>query len=964
MASPKIAPDDLKNLQKAIENLTNSIVTGNLFGNTLNDNNQMNNARNYSNDFLKAASKRLRDQEKNIKGQDLYAKLERRKIRQQQRSVDSIRKYGYDKIAARAAVVNGIAEIGKSVINIIVAFGERDIALKKAAYEYQAKTLQINLERESKIIAQGMKSFTSGFTKNAVEVAYDFTKAGYDIGKTNISTTLTKQIAEKQLSVSRQQANIAFAGAMTGSIATILGTSIGLAIAGPIGAAVGMAIGGVVTHGVQSLGGLSVKRAQLELEIQEKVKETSDSFLENFQKFTESWDDLYKQTTDFVLKVNDASRKFSVSIGYIGDEFGETFANTMINMSQEIMANGKTMSEVFGKEMEKLPQIMDSYMQASSRAVNMSAQDYGNIMGTGRLFGMSSEEASSLYGSMNIFNASISSASDSMGIMYHQITRMGLSSKKFGKDLVENLKLAQKYNFKGGVDNMMKLTKWAQQTRFNLNSAASFADSIMNDSLSGALEKAAKLQVLGGSAAIYSDPLGMLYDAGADVGNMAERMASMFNDITGTFNRKTGETEFNWYENRMLAARAQAMGMDVGEVRNMIRQNQKQGVINRELRGSGLSKEDKLAIGNRATYNQDKRRWEVTDIRGEVHDIQDYANGKANIEDLLPADTQEAILEVAEKSLSHLESLDKQTYYFMTKLGVENIEDIYGTVDTQREDQRKLYENNWDKVNQIFDMARQHNEAMSKLNLDIMQTGLNQLDLLKNIWKGYEIQVKELMNAENINLIKTAADKWATSTLDFINFIRENVMGKQTSLSEAVEESKKAAKKDFDNLTVEVNEAYKNKDFGRAMALENARNADASVMTGVHVGPGMHFDGYGFTNGGMITGASNVKSINDGGINVRTAYKDQYLAAMPNGPIDKILQQLIPGLQALLLNDNRNSNSNSANINVNGKLELSQDGSTLNLVELIKNNPAMGPQFIYALMKALGKPVYNTKFLG
>lgn len=165
-------------------------------------------------------------------------------------------------------------------------------------------------------------------------------------------------------------------------------------------------------------------------------------------------------------------------------------------------------------------------------------------------------------------------------------------------------------------------------------------------------------------------------------------------------------------------------------------------------------------------------------------------------------------------------------------------------------------------------------------------------------------------------------------------------------------------------MTVEVNEAYKNKDFGRAMALENARNADASVMTGVHVGPGMHFDGYGFTNGGMITGASNVKSINDGGINVRTAYKDQYLAAMPNGPIDKILQQLIPGLQALLLNDNRNSNSNSANINVNGKLELSQDGSTLNLVELIKNNPAMGPQFIYALMKALGKPVYNTKFLG
>ena len=121
-------------------------------------------------------------------------------------------------------------------------------------------------------------------------------------------------------------------------------------------------------------------------------------------------------------------------------------------------------------------------------------------------------------------------------------------------------------------------------------------------------------------------------------------------------------------------------------------------------------------------------------------------------------------------------------------------------------------------------------------------------------------------------------------------------------------------------------------------------------------------DTKGNNNGGLITGATNVKPINDGAVNVRTAPSDQYLAAMPNGPIDKILQQLIPGLQALIqMNGGHNSQGGEVNINLGGKIDLSQNGSTVNLVEIMRNDPTTASNFIATLMRAMeinesGKP--------
>lgn len=850
-----------------------------------------------------------------------------------------------DRLNRTASIVNGITKIGTELINMYAGYAEYQMALTRANLEYRSKIEQLHLEKDSKVIAQGMKSITFGFSKNANELAYDATTSSYDLAQTNIRTAQEMKIAGKTLTKDIASAKAEMWTGMLSSGTTILGTAIGMAIAGPVGAAVGGmfgAIGGFFTNAFQKLAGVDIKRMELAIKQAELVSNLMQQYTEKFAQTVKPWDDLYKATTDFVLKLDDAGKRFGVTIGFTGDKF----SNNLIDMAQAQIVGASNLAQIFGKEAEKIPEYMDNFMSSSMRNVMLSAQDLGNIMGTAKIFGMSGAESANLYGSMNVFNTSVSSASDTMGVMYHQITRMGLSSKKFGKDLVDNLKLAQKYNFRGGVDNMMKLTKWAQQTRFNLNSAASFSDKIMNGSLSEALETSAKLQVLGGNAAMYSDPLGMLYDSGVDVGSMAERMHKMFGDITGTFNSRTGETEFSWYENKMLMERAKALGMDPAEVKNMIRQSQKQGAIDKVI-GNRLSEEDRTAIGNRATYNKNTGNWEVVDIKGKTHDINEYINGEADIDELLPADTQESILKVAQESLSHQEKLDNAVTDINTKLGGEKKNDIFTTVDNERQTLTNFYNNNWNNILGGWNAAREHSENMFKANIHLMGKTAEDLTLIKNIYEGFEKQITEIVDDKKMfQQLKDGAAQFKKGTEALQKWVEGLIKEK---------EAPPKPKSDFEYNMDKASEHASQGDYFTAAVYCQAANVTS-----------LQKDGVGQTNGGIITSASNIKSINDGSVNVKTDRQDQYLAAMPNGPIDKILQQLIPGLQALLRNNDKSTtySANGVNINVNGQIMLTQDGTTINLVDVMRNNPAMAMKFVKVLARASevndnGRPIHN-----
>jgi hypothetical protein len=151
-----------------------------------------------------------------------------------------------------------------------------------------------------------------------------------------------------------------------------------------------------------------------------------------------------------------------------------------------------------------------------------------------------------------------------------------------------------------------------------MQSLGGMIDKILDGGLEGVIEQSSRLQVLGGNAAIYSDPFSMMYNAGAD----PEALAQQFQDMTkgmGNINRKTGETEFSWSENMMLREIAKNQGRDVADVMDEVRARNRRESVNLAMtpaQKQNFTQDQIDYIGNLAHYSQEKGGFVVNVYKG------------------------------------------------------------------------------------------------------------------------------------------------------------------------------------------------------------------------------------------------------------------------------------------------------------------------------------------------------------
>ena len=668
---------------------------------------------------------------------------------------------------ADALLENGVIKLGFGYLNDVTSHYfeslNQSLNLTKAALEQQNKIYIANMELASKVLQNSLNVAVDGFSKSANEIASQSLKYRISEAKANIEAEKKKYILEKTFMTERMKAQGAMVSSFSDMINNYATNSFGL-IQGLFDAQPGSGIksimekigqlgqdAGKILSGMAGIagGGVSLgaqvgnesaklfntalkKNVSYSLEVMqyeklkaEMIADHIEAAINSASDILEKYSDLYSNVLETVSKADTESHIQAVQMGWVGElgEYAEMFTEHMINTTRDL-------AQDFGKSTEELIAMQKAYIDESTRNVILSKEDYQSMLGIGRGFGLNDNETAQLFGSMNVFNTSAEHGESMLTNMYKSITKMGLSAGKFGKDLVNNLQKAQKYNFKGGLENMMKITQWAQQTRFNLDAATGFSDRLLNGTISEALEASAKLQVLGGAAAMYSDPIAMLYEAGADIGSLAKRQAAMFNDLQGTFNAKTGETEFSWYENYMIKQRAQAAGITEEDAKNMIRQRHKQSVINKELRGSGLSEEQKVAVSNAALYNTKTKQWEVTDVQGNKHTLDDVMADTNLIKSLMPDNKDDAMLKIAQDSLGFAEKQTRLQAYIASKFGASNYADIVDVSNQNLREEKKFYDDNSVEthINRMLENER-HAEA---------DAYIEQLDAHRNNMQGIE----------------------------------------------------------------------------------------------------------------------------------------------------------------------------------------------------------------------------------
>lgn len=628
--------------------------------------------------------------------------------------------------------------------------------------------------------------------------------------------------------------------------------------------------------------------------------------------------DLAQKTEQWIEKFDRTTNDLGKNLGYTNTRQLREFQNTMFE-------NAKIAAK-FGKTTEELAKVQQSYIESTGRNRLMGTHDTERLMALGNYLG-DDGLAANYASEMEIFNAGVSDSVDMLGETLQDVNRIGLNGRKYTKTLVDNLKLAQKYNFKDGTKGLMNMAKWAENTRFNMNSLSGMLDKVSEGGLEGIIKQGAEFQVLGGHAAMNADPIAMWYERYADPQAFAKRMQDMTKGY-GQLDKKTGETTFSVNEQMMMEQLAKIQGRSYEDVANEVRARNKKEVVAKQFR-SKFNEEEQAFISNNATYNKETGQFQVK-VRG--------ANGKLvekdvsqltpeDLENIMPADYQGKML----KNVEDIVDLLGKAFGEEER---ERIEVGQGTIDN-------TIENQLERIAKARASFEEHkDEYIGKINEIQDETTKQFTNFLEMASKGNQAidneAAKISATASNINAaLQTTADIIAAANAKIasaggIPYTAPTSDGKLPlpSLNFQTKQQKIPATSVGQRLGAEADVQRQQGNHAAANGLDRA--AGRTLMGGMRDGIVNN------NNKPIVSSASNVTKINDG--LVQSDPKDVAIFAKEGGVIGDFLADL-KGDVDLALRGGGSIQSNTMKIEINGSLELSSGGQSINIINELHNDP-------------------------
>lgn len=664
------------------------------------------------------------------------------------------------------------------------------------------------------------------------------------------------------------------------------------------------------------------KYQEAALEMEQKVAQTR---LEQAHKTISQVNEFTRKTDEYIKQQEHAMRGFQVDRGMSSAQYS-AFENWMLGQGESFARFNKTIKDVL--------KMQSSYTEQSGRAVNFSEHDNLQSIAVGRIVG--DENLINFQSQMQLFNHSVSESADIMYEMYKDVNKMGLSQKKVTKDVLANLKLANKYDFKNGTKGFIELAKWAENARFNLSSLGNMIEKVQSGGLEGVITQSAKLQVLGGNFARYADPIRMLYNVYSDPEGYAKQVQSMFKGM-GTVNRETGETEFNRDENILIRAAADALGMSTEDAKNMIREDNKKRVVRSQMRSSTLSSEQKDAVANKAQRNAATGKWEVMTLNGTPIEVDKVT--EKDLDNIVSDNKDEAAIQYAQSTLSFVEKIEETTKEINAKLGALSFENFGETVNQSNRNTIDYYSKSIENVISAIHTDRKasikaQEEQLKKLATiggDIVKA----LKIIENPYEGIDmdkekqkIDIQEAQNKYRRNIkgrMDTWDEKWnKTVAVNAMerggdsgwNWWKNRISAMREGFTNSNEELDKRAR-----ATGYIDEN------GKPIAI------DEKTVKPMHDGIAS-FVKYGiqdnvlFGNGKPVAVAANkVRPIHDGAVSIaKSDPKDSAIFAKTGGPFDTLFNGIFDKVNELYsVYSNRNYDNVSPNIVVQ-PIPIAHDG--------------------------------------
>lgn len=357
---------------------------------------------------------------------------------------------------------------------------------------------------------------------------------------------------------------------------------------------------------------------------QMRLRESSFRMMEDgFRRVKGGFKDVFNIGKDFAsawMKIDTASSNFARSIG-----MGSAGMNALRRNSISRIANTQ-LSDKYGVGMEDLVKLQAGYSTAIGRNIGLSDLDQENAIAMGVVMG---ERGGQLAASLENFGLSYSDAAKTAGKMFQDAGKYGLSFEKYSENFLQNIKIAQKYTFKNGLKGLESMAKKATAIKLDMQQVSAFADKV--GTLQGSVETAAKLQVLGGPFAQFSDPLGMLNESMTDMEGLMDRFQHMVGGL-GRFDEATGQVTVSAFNKQRIKAAAEAMGMSYDQVMESVQAQGRRNYIASNLKGS-WSDDEREFIMNTASVKEGKPMLSYIDASGKrvEKDVSKMSHGELQI---------------------------------------------------------------------------------------------------------------------------------------------------------------------------------------------------------------------------------------------------------------------------------------------------------------------------------------------
>ncbi len=323
------------------------------------------------------------------------------------------------------------------------------------------------------------------------------------------------------------------------------------------------------------------------------VKKDMGSIVKNTKKFYGSL-----KTVSGAFTIDKSIRMSATQMGLLTKQT-DSFRNSLDFAGQQTAS--------FGVGISELAKLQADYSYELGRSVMLGKTGLEAMGQMAQATGLGAEGAAKMAADMSQIGFSAEKTRDFIEQTMNDSSKMGINASKVIKNIQSNIKLLNKYNFKGGIKGLTKMAQTVTKLGVDMDFVTSMADKLFD--VEGAVDISAKLQVLGGEWAKLADPFKLMYMARNDMAGLVEQIGKAA-EASVTFNKTSGEFEISALEMHRLKKIAEETGIEYDKLATAAKNARTQTEIKKNLKFT-VDPETKELLANTAKFKNGKAYIEV-----------------------------------------------------------------------------------------------------------------------------------------------------------------------------------------------------------------------------------------------------------------------------------------------------------------------------------------------------------------